>query len=110
MKTRKVEPIGTRQVNGFACSPGEPVQTTWTEAVYPPSLQGDAIHLVRRERGISLREGAKALGLEPVELSDIEHGRRIFEYESDWRAAFALLASVKREPGGGPPTEKGPAR
>lgn len=92
----KVEPIGTRQAEGFAMRQhGGCGYATWEQAVYPESPEGEALRRLRVERGLALRRAADILGVRAVDLSAVEMGRMRFE---DFSAATRRL-SVYRGPG-----------
>ena len=71
---------------------------TIIEPVYPPSPRGEALRVWRvRTADMTLRDGAAALGLSAVDLSDLEAGRATLS-EEDWNALDKMRARLPVSP------------
>lgn len=72
----RVEPIGTRKTPAFVdYADGTGELKTLDRPVYPASPDGEAFRRLRVERGVSLREAARRLGISPADVSGLEFGR-----------------------------------
>jgi len=52
--------------------------------VYARTPEAERLHAARVARGFGLRDAALALGLRPIELSGLEHGRLVPASTEDW--------------------------
>lgn len=62
--------------------------------VYNVSEEARQLSVLRRERGIGLRDAAAALGIRAVELSGLEHGRLAPEEPGDWQQMASKVKSL----------------
>lgn len=58
---------------------------------YPPHPRGDALRAARVDVSLGLRDAAKILGVTPVDLSAVEHGRASFASDAEWDRALAMI-------------------
>jgi hypothetical protein len=92
-----VTPIGTRRASGFASfTDGTSGAHEWEEAIYPPHPEGREFAAFRIALGMSLRETARRLGVNPSEVSGLEFGR--FVPRDGWDALRARLYSIDPRP------------
>lgn len=66
------------------------------QPVYPPSPEGEKLRKERQRAGLGLGEGARALGLSAMEMSQLERGSRRFELAYDWIRAREVLTREGR--------------
>lgn len=89
MDLQPIAPIGTRAVDG--------VETfghvgRWSEPVYPdPCPEAVALRRLREQLGFPLRLAARALGLLPSQLADLERGRARPAPPTPWTELLATL-------------------
>ncbi len=87
-----VAPIGFRDGPAFVtCETGCGMETV-RRHIYPPSWGTWKLRNLRVSLGLSLRDAAMLLGIEPVEVSDLECGKA----STDWRIVEALLRGAAK--------------
>lgn len=105
MNAIPVKPVSTRRSGAFV--DGVDPKTgkrfgrfeTVDFPVYPPSHDGRELRAERVRLGLSLRDGARLLGLGLVELSGLETGSHTFATAEEWaEARRRLLAGAWRTP------------
>ena len=91
MRVVPVSPIGTRASTALVNHGGHCRLENIDVTVYPASRHAMAVVMKRRSLGLSLREAAARIGLAPRDLSDIEHGRAVFEHDGDLNLALLRM-------------------
>lgn len=101
---RKVEPIGQREALAFVDYSREAQlrgKRNGLEKIllpeYPPSPRGEALHHLRMDLGLSLREGIAVSGLAAVEYSGLEHGSFTLADPADWDRLEKALTEARAE-------------
>lgn len=84
-----LSPIGTSR--GLACVEGRCVSAT--VPVYARTPIGDELRALRRERSVTIRQAASALGLSASELSAIEFGAKAMP-ALDWDRVYRFLRDL----------------
>lgn len=88
-----VAPIGQHTTFAFV-NPGGMREVTMQD--YPPSERGAGLLHLRLGCDLGLRECARAVGLSPVDISALEHGRATLSAD-DWCALFVAIGAAWRE-------------
>jgi hypothetical protein len=88
LKVREVTPTSMRKTTAFVTEASGCSVKEIELPVYPMSPEGVRFASLRKRLGLSLREAADRLGLQPVAFSGIEHGRVVLV---DWVEGFKRL-------------------
>lgn len=62
--------------------------------VYPPSPRGEALRAARIAAGLTLRHGARLLGISPTQLSGLQEGSLVLASEAEWDEAERVLTAT----------------
>jgi hypothetical protein len=70
-----VQPIGKRRSSAFVDGPNIRGIRELEFDEYPPSAQGIVLRQTRLDRNIGIRDGARIIGLDVVDMSKLENGQ-----------------------------------
>lgn len=84
MKLIKADPSGYERSAAFVTRARGCTLEDVRTPVYPVSARAGALRVLRRTKGLGLRDAASLLGIRAVELSGLERGRLVPEDEGEW--------------------------
>lgn len=93
MKILEVAPIGYMRGPAFVTREGGCTLEEIERPVYPPSSRGATLRRLRIVSGLTLRESAAVLGLNPSEVSGLEFGS-LDVSAGDWGKLFDAIRAA----------------